>query len=113
MHGRFILILAILLFTGRSVTAQSAGTPEQRATAKLQLAQCGLKVSGMTCAGCAGAVEDGLLKVPGVKAAKVDAAKGEAKVEYDSKKTTPGKIVGAFNEQSSGFRVELSDSKKK
>jgi copper chaperone CopZ len=79
-------------------------------TAKLQVTQCALKVSGMSCGGCAGMVEKGLLKLEGVKMAKVDFKTGEAQVKFDPKKTTPEKIVAAFNRQSSGFRVEPSKS---
>lgn len=75
-------------------------------TAKLQITQCALKVSGMTCGGCAGMVEKGLLKLDGVKTAKVDFKTGGVQVVYDSKKTTPEKIVAAFNQANSGFRAE-------
>jgi len=77
-------------------------------TAKLQVTQCALKVSGMTCGGCAGMVEKGLLKVEGVKTAKVGFKTGGAQVGFDSKKTTAEKIVAAFNQANSGFRVEQS-----
>lgn len=62
----------------------------------------------MTCGGCAGIVEKSLLRLDGVSTAKVDYKTGEAQVEFDSKKTTPEKIVGAFNQVNSGFRVEQS-----
>jgi Cu+-exporting ATPase len=80
----------------------------QPATAKLQVTQCALKVSGMTCGGCAGAVKQALLKLDGVRAATVDYQTGAAKVEYDSKKTSPVKIVAAFNQAGSNFRVGVS-----
>ena len=53
-------------------------------------------------------VEKSLLKLDGVTTAKVDYKTGEAQVQFDSKKTTPEKIVLAFNEVNSGFRVEQS-----
>jgi copper chaperone CopZ len=49
-----------------------------------------------------------LLKLDGVTTAKVDYKTGEAQVEFDAKKTTPEKIVGAFNQANSGFRVKQS-----
>lgn len=55
-------------------------------------------------------VEKGLLKLEGVTMAKVDYKTGEAQVEFDAKKTTPEKIVSAFNQVNSGFRVEQSKS---
>ena len=85
-----------------------ASTTAQSGMAKLQVTQCALKVSGMTCGGCAGMVEKSLLKLEGVTTAIVDYKTGEAQVEFDSKKTTPEKIVAAFNQVNSGFRVEQS-----
>jgi copper chaperone CopZ len=85
--------------------------PSKKATSetvKLRNTQCALKVSGMTCGGCAGMVEKGLLKVDGVKTAKVDFKTGAVQVVYDSEKTTLEKIVTAFNEANPGFRAEQS-----
>lgn len=45
-----------------------------------------IKVLGMACDGCSGAVEKALAKLDGVKSAKVDLAKKTAYVEYDSGK---------------------------
>ena len=100
----FIGLLAIL--APLAVLSQNAPKTAQPETAKLQVTQCALKVSGMTCGGCAGMVEKRLLKLEGVKTAKVDFKTGEARVEFDSRKTAPEKIVAAFNEANSGFRVE-------
>ncbi len=86
-----------------------ASKTKQPVMAKLQVTQCALKVSGMTCGGCAGMVEKSLLKLDGITTAKVDYKTGEAQVEFDSKKTTPEKIVAAFNQVNSGFRVEQSN----
>ncbi len=99
-------LLAILApLTGFS---QEASKTAQSGAAKLQVTQCALKVSGMTCGGCAGMVEKSLLKLEGVTTAKVDYKTGEAQVEFDGKKTTPEKIVAAFNQANSGFRVGQS-----
>ncbi len=99
-------LLAILApLSGFSQEPSKAG---QFGTAKLLVTQCALRVSGMTCGGCAGMVEKSLLKLDGVATAKVDYKTGEAQVQFDSKKTTPEKIVLAFNEVNSGFRVEQS-----
>jgi copper chaperone CopZ len=90
--------------------SQEPSRTAQSGTAKLQVTQCALKVSGMICGGCAGMVEKGLLKLVGVTTAKVDYKTGEAQVGFDSKKTTPQKIVAAFNQANSGFRVDQSNS---
>lgn len=99
-------VLAILL--PMSVLSQGPSKTAQSGTAKLQVTQCALNVSGMTCGGCSGMVEKSLLKLEGVTTAKVDYKTGEAQVEFDSKKTTPEKIVTAFNQVNSGFRVAQS-----
>jgi len=85
--------------------SQDASKAALSGTAKLQVTQCALKVRGMTCGGCAAMVEKGLLKLEGVTTAKVDYNTGEAQLQFDAKKTTPEKIVVAFNEANSGFRV--------
>jgi copper chaperone CopZ len=106
------LALAMLVGAGSLLgQKKDQSQPPTTETTKLQLAQCALKVSGMTCDGCAKGVESGLLKVDGVKAAKVDFKSGEASVEYDPKKTSPEKVVAAFNENQRGYRVELAKSK--
>jgi Cu+-exporting ATPase len=101
-----ILFSALLTFLAPlSGFSQDTSKAAQSGTAKLQVTQCALKVSGMTCGGCAAMVEKGLLKLEGVTTAKVDYNTGEAQLQFDAKKTTPEKIVGAFNEANSGFRV--------
>jgi len=104
----FGCLLAILV--PMAVYSQGPSRTAQSGTAKLQVTQCALKVSGMSCGGCAAMVEKNLLKLEGVTTAKVDYKTGEAQVQFDSKKTTPEKIVAAFNQANSGFRVEQSKS---
>ncbi|MCL6480255.1 MAG: cation transporter [Firmicutes bacterium] len=77
------------------------------------MTQCALKVSGMSCGGCAEAVQQRLLKLDGVKAATANHKTGEVQVEYDPKKTSPEKIVSAFNEGNSGFKAEWVKPKTK
>jgi copper chaperone CopZ len=108
-------IIKAILFSGLLAMllpiAVLSQEPSKKATserAKLQITQCALKVSGMTCGGCAGMVEKGLLKVDGVKTAKVDFKTGTMQVVYDSEKTTLEKIATAFNEANPGFRAEQS-----
>jgi Cu+-exporting ATPase len=98
----------VAILVPMAVFSQEPSKTTQSGTAKLQVTQCALKVRGMTCGGCAGMVEKSLLKLAGVKTAKVDFETDEAQVEFDSKKTTPEKIVAAFNQANSGFRVEQS-----
>ncbi|MBI4189659.1 MAG: heavy-metal-associated domain-containing protein, partial [Betaproteobacteria bacterium] len=100
----FVPTLAVLFLAGIGMATEKK---QSGGEAKLQLTQCDLKVSGMTCGGCARSAEARLAKIPGVKSATVNLDSAEAKVDFDSTATTPEKIVAAFNE-SGGFRAELS-----
>jgi copper chaperone CopZ len=106
---------ALLLVAANPALSQEKDKAAKETTAStaLQLTQCAFKVSGMTCGGCAGMVEQGLRKVEGVQDAKVDWKSGDVKVKYDEKTTTPKKIVAAFNKQNPGFRAELPKPKGK
>ncbi len=92
---------------------QAAPRNSESGTAKLQITQCALKVSGMTCGGCASIVEKGLLKVEGVKTAKVDFKTAQVQLAYDPKITNPEKIVSAFNQANSGFHAEQAKANTK
>lgn len=106
---------ALLLVAANPALSQEKdkAAKETSASTALQLTQCAFKVSGMTCGGCAGMVEQGLRKVEGVQDAKVDWKSGDVKVKYDEKTTTPKKIVAVFNKQYPGFRAELPKPKDK
>lgn len=109
-----LLILSLLVLPAASLAFRQQSsknvTPE---TAKLQVTQCALKVSGMSCGGCAASAKQALLKLDGVKAVTVDFKTASANVEYDSKRTSPEKIVAAFNQLGSGVRVEVSKPRTK
>ncbi len=62
-----------------------------------------IKVGGMACAGCSGAVQKALSGVDGVSSAEVDLAKKTAYVEYDSAKTTLESLKKAI--QGAGYKV--------
>ena len=64
-----------------------------------------LQVNGMSCADCVHKVEAGLLKVSGVKTAKVSLEKNEAQVEYNDKKVTPDQLLAAV--KGAGFEAHL------
>ena len=70
-----------------------------------QLATVGLKVSGMTCGGCAVSVKNALLETPGVTAAEVDWEAGRVKVQYDAARVTTTKLLEAVNK--TGFKAAL------
>ncbi|MBA2514395.1 MAG: heavy-metal-associated domain-containing protein [Solirubrobacterales bacterium] len=73
---------------------------------------CTLKITGMTCGGCAVSVKMAAKNVKGVSEAKVSYENGRAEVTYDPAKTTPEKIATAIT-QNSGFKAEPQPSVKK
>lgn len=113
---KFVLLLAPLfmgLLLAAGLMRARGGEPgaESKASkASLRVTQCALKVSGMYCGGCAAGVQAGLLKMKGVIAAKADYKTGQVQVEYDSKKTTPEKIVASFNKTYPNVRAEVNES---
>jgi len=64
-----------------------------------------LKVSGMTCGGCAVSVKNALLETPGVTAAEVDWEAGRAKVQYDAARVSTAQLLEAVNK--TGFKAGL------
>lgn len=54
-----------------------------------------LKVSGMTCGGCASNVSKALKALAGVRDVNVSLSAGEATVQYDEQLTSPGQLKSA------------------
>jgi len=70
-----------------------------------QLSTVELKVSGMTCSGCAVSVRNALLETPGVASAEVDLESALAKVQYDGAQVSTGKLIEAVSK--TGFKATL------
>lgn len=62
-----------------------------------------IPVSGMTCAGCASAINTAVKKLDGVVDVVVDHEKGNTQVTYVKDKVTVGEIVKAINK--TGFKA--------
>jgi len=54
-----------------------------------------LTVTGMTCEGCVGHVQQALAEIPGVATAKVDLAQSQAVVSYDAARVQPEALIAA------------------
>ena len=74
-----------------------AFTRWQPATDGQRIAESSLRIGGMHCAACAGAIERALAKVPGVVAANVSAAAHCATVRWDAALTRPSDLVRAID----------------
>ena len=70
--------------------------------------QAQLSLSGMHCASCAGLIEKGLKKVPGVKTANVNFAAEKARVVYDTSLTTVAQLITAV--EKAGYKARLNDN---
>ena len=62
------------------------------------IAESSLQVGGMHCAACAGLIEQALLRVQGVKSARVSAAAQSATVRWDPRLTRPSVLVKAIEQ---------------
>jgi len=67
------------------------------------LRRIGLGVSGMYCAACSIAIEDALLRVPGVSEVQVQAASQRARILLDPARVTLSEVVAAV--QRAGYRA--------
>jgi copper chaperone CopZ len=115
MTKRAAFLAAALLFLVSPVVAQQKKSSGSKvpATAQLRLTQCAFKVRGMVCSTCAQGVQERLMKLKGVKSASADYKTGDVQVRYDSRKTSPGKVIQGFSHGTSGFHGELWPSKGK
>ena len=64
-------------------------------------------IIGMTCAGCAGAVEEAIGGLPGVKDVSVNLTTERARVVYDASKVAPESITKAVED--AGYQVAVSE----
>ncbi len=75
---------------------ESAGFTQTLAAADgAALALSKFALSGLYCAGCAGIIEDALLRVDGVLGATVSASGARAEVTWDPSRTRPSRLVAA------------------
>lgn len=80
--------LSIIILTAAVLIAQPAMSAAQ--------ATLILDIKGMHCSGCASGIEAMLRRVEGVSKAAVSYERREARVQYDSARTSPAAIVEAI-----------------
>jgi copper chaperone len=98
----WVFALVLLTFAATHSIAQ---TRDDAATAV-----CTLKITGMTCGGCEGAVRVAAKKVDGVKGVTASHKAGTAEVTYDPAKTSPEAIAKVVTDKS-GFKAEVVKKK--
>ena len=100
-------ILSSVLICGcfcKTASAQSKEEPFGNANTKV----VELKVTGMTCQGCADHVTGALSKKEGVIKSDVKFAENSATVIYDTEKTTEAEIISTINE--TGYKAQLKEA---
>ena len=64
-----------------------------------------IQVTGMTCGGCTNNVTRALKAIPGVGDVNVSLADGEARVQYDERRTSPDQLKSAVKGAGYGVAV--------
>ena len=100
-----------ILFTVSPTFGQgkSEGTKPERASVLLRFAKDG--TVGTSCSETIGLITQSMLQVEGVKNAKIDAKNNGIQVSFDPGKTSPQRIVVAFNKENPDTLLEQSDTK--
>jgi len=103
---RLILACALAGAVVAAPLAAVASKAAPAAAAKGKLATTNLSIGGMTCQGCASGIQRQVLKVNGVKTAKLDHVKKSGSFEYDPKVCKPADILAAVKK--SGYTASLA-----
>ena len=102
--------LVALLFTGAALgQAKSDGAKPDRANVLLRFEKQG--TVGSNCSQTLGVITQSMLEVEGVKNAKIDGKNNGVQVSYDPGKTTPQRIVTAFNKENPDTPLQSSGTK--
>ena len=88
---------------------KSEAAKQDGANALLRFAKDG--TVSASCSETLGVITQSMLQVEGVKNVKMDAKNNGVQVSYDPGKTTPQKIVAAFNKENPDMQLQLSDVK--
>lgn len=67
-----------------------------------------MNVTGMTCGGCTSSVTRALKAIAGVGDVEVSLSTGEATVQYDEQRTSPGQLKSAV--EGAGYGVDATKS---
>jgi parvulin-like peptidyl-prolyl isomerase len=103
--------LVVLLFTAGSAfgQAKSEAAKQEAANVSLHFAKDG--TVSASCSQTLGVITQSMLQLEGVKNVKMDAKNNGVQVSYDPGKTTPQKIVAAFNKENPDTLLQLSEEK--
>ena len=109
-HAILTALLGILFTVSPTFgQAKSEGAKPDRASVLLRFAKDG--TVSTCCSETIGLITQSMLQVEGVRNAKIDAKNNGMQVSFDPGKTTPQKIVAAFNKENPDTLLELSNTK--
>jgi copper chaperone CopZ len=103
MKGIILSLTFVFLLAGYGM-AQSANSSTPESTQKSETIK--LKVTGLTCAGCASHLYKVLKETKGVVDNSVEYPGDIAVIDYDPKKTQPVQLIAAIEEKTS-YKAEL------
>jgi len=103
--------LAALIFTVAPAfgQAKSETTKQERANVFLRFEK--EQAISANCSQILGLITQSMLRVEGVRNAKIDAKNNGLQVSYDPSKTSPQKIVAAFNKENPDVLLQSSEAK--
>jgi hypothetical protein len=106
-----LVSLAAVIFTAASAfgQAKSATTKQDRANVFLRFEK--EQAISANCSQILGLITQSMLQVEGVRNAKIDAKNNGLQVSYDPSKTTPKKIVAAFNTENPDTPLQSQEAK--
>jgi hypothetical protein len=104
-----LVALVGLLFTAAAFGQAKPETSKDRANVLLRFEKEGTVSSN--CSQSLGVITQSMLEVEGVKNAKIDGKNNGVQVSYDPVKTTPQKIVTAFNKENPDTPLQSSGTK--
>ncbi len=104
--------LVAALFTAAPAFGQAKTevAKQEGASVSLRFAKDG--TVSASCSEELGVITQSMLQVEGVKNVKMDRKTNGVQVSYDPGKTTPEKIVAAFNKENPDTLLELSDTRR-
>lgn len=114
MNWRKYAILAALvalIFTAAPAFGQAKSETQKQDRANVLLRFVKDGTVSANCSQTLGLITESMLQVEGVKNAKIDAKNNGVQVSYDPGKTTPQKIVAAFNKENPDTLLQSSEAK--
>lgn len=105
------LVAGLLTVAPAFGQSKSEGPKPERGNVLLRFTKDGTRSA--SCSQMIGLITQSMLQIEGVKNAKIDAKENGVHVSFDPGKTSPEKIVLAFNKENPETPLQESDSKRK